>query len=67
MLYEACDPAAIAAATILVPSQVVKSLQLISRLGTRRWNLRVPNLQMSYSDLNIGYQIVCSGSQGPKA
>ena len=51
--------AAIAGATILAPCHVhdvVKSLQLIWRSGTRRWNLRrwnlrVPNLQMSCSDL----------------
>ena len=30
---------------------VVKSLQLTWRWGTRRWNLRVPHLQMSCSDL----------------
>ena len=34
-----------------------KSLQLIWRLGTRRWNLRVPDLQMSCSnDKNIGHK-----------
>ena len=43
--------AAIAGATILVPCHVVKSLQLIWRLGTRRWNLRVPDLHMSCRDL----------------
>ena len=37
--------------TSLVPSHVVKSLQLIWRLGTRIWNLRVPHLQMNCSDL----------------
>ena len=47
----ACRLAAIAGATILVPCHVVKSLQLIWRSGTRRWNLRVPNLQMSCIDL----------------
>ena len=40
-----------AGAIILVPCHVVKSLQLIWRLGTRRWNLRVPHLQVSGSDL----------------
>ena len=45
-----CHPGAIAVVIILVPYHVVKSLQLIWRLGTRRWNLRVPNLQMSCSD-----------------
>ena len=47
----ACHSAAIAGAIILVPWHGVKSLQLIWRLGTRRWNLRVPNLQMSCRDL----------------
>ena len=36
---------------ILIPFYVVKSLQLIWRSGTRRWNLRVPGLQMGCSDL----------------
>ena len=31
----------------------VKSVQLIWRLGTRRFHLRVPDLQMSCSDLNL--------------
>ena len=31
----------------------VKSLQLIWRSGTRRWNLRVPDLQMSCRDLTL--------------
>ena len=43
--------AAIVGATILVPCHVIKSLQLIWRSGTRRFNLRVPDLQMSCSDL----------------
>ena len=47
----ACHSSAIAGAIILVPWHGVKSLQLIWRLGTRRWNLRVPNLQMSCRDL----------------
>ena len=33
------------------PLILVTSLQLIWRLGTHRWNLRVPNLQMGCSDL----------------
>ena len=41
----------IAGTTNLVPCCVVKFLQLIWRWGTRRWNLRVPNLHMSCSDL----------------
>ena len=46
-----CCLAAIAGTTILVPYRLVISLRLIWRLGTRKWNLRVPNLQMSCSDL----------------
>ena len=38
-------------ATILVLYLWIKSLQLIWRLGTRRFHLRVPNLQMSSRDL----------------
>ena len=33
------------------PVIIVKTLQLIWRSGTRRWNLREPDLQMSHSDL----------------
>ena len=33
-------------------SFIVKSLPLIRRSGARRWNLRVPDLQMSCSDLS---------------
>ena len=47
----ACHLVAISGATILVPCHVVKSLQLIWSPGTCRWNLQVPNLQMSHSDL----------------
>ena len=36
---------------ILVSYLLVKSLQLIGRSGTRRFHLRVPDLQMSYWDL----------------
>ena len=46
-----CHLAAIAGATILVPCHVVKSLQFIWRSGTRRFHLRVPNLQMNCIDL----------------
>ena len=42
---------AISGANILVPCHVSKSLQLIWRLGTRRWNLWVPNAQIHCSDL----------------
>ena len=45
-----CGSPAIAETNVLVPCYVVKSLQLILRSGTRRWNLRVPDLQMSCSD-----------------
>ena len=55
---------------ILVSCHLVKSRQLIWRLGTRRWNLRVPNLQMNCSDLSlkIGYQgsSPSNGHQGDK-
>ena len=43
-------------ATNLVTSYVVKSLQFIWRWGTRRCNLRVPDLQMSCSDLISRYR-----------
>ena len=42
----------VAGDTILVPCHVVKFLQLIWRLGTRRYRLEVPILQMSCSDFN---------------
>ena len=51
----ACHLATIIGATILVPCHVVKSLQLIWRSGTRRFHLRVPNLQMNWSDLTYRY------------
>ena len=38
---------------ILVPYLKVNSLQFIWRSGTRRWNLRVVDLQMNFSDLTI--------------
>ena len=41
----------IAEITILLPYLSVKSLQLIWRLGTQRWNLWVPYIQMSCRDL----------------
>ena len=44
---------ATAATVILVTWHVVKSVQLIWRLGTRRWNLRVPNLHMNCRDLTL--------------
>ena len=45
----ACCLLAIAGTTSLVPCHVVKSLQLIWRLGTWRFHLQVPYLQMSCS------------------
>ena len=49
---------AILGTTKQVPSQLVKSQKLIWRSGTRRCNLRVPDLHMSFSDLikGRGYQ-----------
>ena len=44
---------AITGIAIMVPYLWVKSLQLIWRSGTRRWNLRVPDLQMSCRDLTV--------------
>ena len=43
---------AIAGASILVSCHVVKSLQLIWRSGTRGWNSRVPDRQVSRSALS---------------
>ena len=44
----------ISGAIIVVPWPVVKSPQLIWRWGTRRWNLTLPDLQMScLSDLQM--------------
>ena len=42
--------AAIVGTIILVPCHIVKSLQLTWRWGTRRFNLRVPHLQMICND-----------------
>ena len=42
---------AITGTIIIVPYLEVKSLELILRSGTRRWNLRVPDRQMSCKDL----------------
>ena len=41
------SPSAITGVTLFVPCNVVKSLQLIQRSGTRRFHLRVPDLQIS--------------------
>ena len=43
--------AALIRTIVLVSYRQVKSLQLIWRSGTRRWHLRVPDLQVSCSDL----------------
>ena len=48
---EVCHLVAVCGTNILVPCHVIKYLQLIWRSGTRRWNLRVPDLQMSCSNL----------------
>ena len=55
---------AIIGTSSLVPYLLVKSLQLFGRLGTRRWNLRVPSFQMSCSDLTWirGYQVNSSSN-----
>ena len=51
-----CHLATFVGTSILVLSyDVLKSLQLFWRSGTRRWNLRVPNLQLSCSDLTVRY------------
>ena len=42
---------AITGTSTMVTCHVVKSRQLIWRLGTRRWNLRVPDLQTGCRDL----------------
>ena len=47
--------AAITESTILVPYLQVRSLQLIWRLGTRRFHLRVPNLQKSCRDFTFAH------------
>ena len=41
----------IAGTTILIPCHIMKSLQLIWRSGTHRWNLWVPDLQTSCCDM----------------
>ena len=52
-------------ATSLVPCHEVKSLQLIWRSGTSRFYLRVPELQMSYSDLTEIKGIYCYQDSSP--
>ena len=46
-----CCLVVIAGVTMLVPYHLIKSLQLIWRSGMRRFHLRMPDLQMSCSDL----------------
>ena len=53
-----CYPAVIAEATMPVPCHVVKSLEIMLRSGTRRWNLRMYDIQMSYSNSAKGECIV---------
>ena len=48
--YGRPNGAAIDVVAVLVPSHVVKSLQLICRSVTHRWNPSVSDLQMSRSD-----------------
>ena len=48
----ACRLVAIAGATLLVSCHVINSPQLIWWLSTRRFHLRVPNIQMNCGDLN---------------
>ena len=50
----ACRQRAIGGATVLIHWHVVKSLKLIWRSGTRRWNLQMSDLQMSRSELKTG-------------
>ena len=50
-VYGACHLAAIAGSTILVPYQIVKSVELTRRSQAHKWNLRVPDLLMSCKDL----------------
>ena len=53
----ACHLVATAGTTIPVPCHFVKSLQLLWRSGTHRWNLKMPNYQMNCRlDFMKGYQ-----------
>ena len=62
-----CHLAAIAGAAILVSCHIVKSLQLILRLVTRRWNLRIYRCLIvrweAMTWLQIGHKD-CSPSDG---
>ena len=51
----ACQLAVVAGARYSLVSTILSSLQLIWRSGTRRFHLRVPDLQMSSSDLASGW------------
>ena len=53
VLYGECQLVAIAGTIILVPCQGVKSLRLISRLGSCRWNLRVSSTSSIISHHHI--------------
>ena len=58
--------AAVTVTMILVPCFIeVKSLRLIWRSGTRRTVERVPDLQMSYIDLNALVPIIGTSFQQP--
>ena len=50
IIKRACRLVTFARDNIPVLSLIVKALQLMWRSGTRRWYLRVPNLQMNCSD-----------------
>ena len=55
---EACHLSTVAGATILIPCHVIKFLQIVCRLGSRRRNLRLPPPlnKLQWFALRIGYQ-----------
>ena len=60
----ACHPTSIIVNSKVVPYHLIKSLQLIWRLGTCRWNLRILHPQVSPSDLTRIYRIcICSSDE----
>ena len=60
----ACHPTSITVNSKVVPYHLIKSLQLIWRSGTRRWNLRILYPQVSPSDLTRIYKIcICSSER----
>ena len=63
-INRACHLVAITGTTKLVPYHLVKTLQLIRRSGTRRWNLRVPGHQMSCRELRWMRRYQDCGSRG---